>query len=48
MKNLIACCGAWTAILLLPVAWATCEGAEKQPPRPNILFIFADDWGWGD
>ncbi|WP_286178048.1 sulfatase family protein [Rhodopirellula sp. JC639] len=19
-----------------------------EPPRPNILFIFADDWGWGD
>lgn len=19
-----------------------------QDPRPNILFIFADDWGWGD
>ena len=17
-------------------------------PRPNVVFIFADDWGWGD
>ncbi len=22
------------------------SAAEEQ--RPNILFIFADDWGWGD
>lgn len=29
--------------LLLCVA-ASASGAE----RPNILFIFADDWGWGD
>ncbi|MDF9799253.1 arylsulfatase A-like enzyme [Catalinimonas alkaloidigena] len=21
---------------------------EGEPSRPNILFIFADDWGWGD
>jgi len=22
--------------------------ADKSSGRPNILFIFADDWGWGD
>jgi N-acetylgalactosamine-6-sulfatase len=22
--------------------------AGSDAPRPNILFIFADDWGWGD
>lgn len=21
---------------------------EDKPTKPNILFIFADDWGWGD
>jgi N-acetylgalactosamine-6-sulfatase len=30
--------------LLLPVALRAAEPA----PRPNIVFIFADDWGWGD
>ncbi len=24
------------------------SGADADTPRPNILFIFADDWGWGD
>jgi arylsulfatase A-like enzyme len=22
--------------------------AESSSPKPNIVFIFADDWGWGD
>jgi hypothetical protein len=21
---------------------------DKMNPRPNVLFILADDWGWGD
>jgi len=29
---------------LLPLAAAD----TTSPPRPNIVFIFADDWGWGD
>ncbi|MEM7369392.1 MAG: sulfatase-like hydrolase/transferase [Bacteroidota bacterium] len=24
------------------------EGKSGEQSRPNILFIFADDWGWGD
>jgi len=23
-------------------------GISKAEDRPNILFLFADDWGWGD
>ncbi|MBT6768753.1 MAG: sulfatase-like hydrolase/transferase, partial [Opitutales bacterium] len=26
------------------LAFSSVRGEEK----PNILFIFADDWGWGD
>jgi len=22
--------------------------ADDARPQPNIIFIFADDWGWGD
>jgi len=24
------------------------SATAEEAPRPNILFIFADDWGWGD
>ena len=24
------------------------RAAVSEEPKPNILFIFADDWGWGD
>ncbi len=39
---------------LLLLVWAcACAGpfvaaADPAPARPNIVFIFADDWGWGD
>ena len=32
------------ALLLAPLAQLTAA----EPARPNIVFIFADDWGWGD
>ena len=34
----------FTALLLAPLA--TLHAADT--PKPNIVFIFADDWGWGD
>ena len=33
------------AILFLATA---VHAAQSAAPRPNILFIFADDWGWQD
>ena len=33
-------CVFWLVLLFVMPAWATT--------KPNILFIFADDWGWGD
>ena len=44
-------------LFLVPVALAALAIAPCSPaadparpaaPRPNIVFIFADDWGWGD
>lgn len=26
----------------------SCQTSDKTADQPNILFIFADDWGWGD
>lgn len=26
----------------------TFDGADRNSTKPNIVFIFADDWGWGD
>lgn len=34
-----------TGLFVLLVAGSTTHAAA---PRPNIVFIFADDWGWGD
>ena len=33
--------------LTVLVLWLAPEVSGKEAP-PNILFIFADDWGWGD
>jgi arylsulfatase A-like enzyme len=36
------------ALLLAPLAISQAADAPKKADRPNIVFIFADDWGWGD
>ncbi|MBD3676288.1 MAG: arylsulfatase [Planctomycetaceae bacterium] len=42
-RSLIFC---W--ILLLVPSAVTCLHAQEKPKRPNILFILADDMGYGD
>jgi arylsulfatase A-like enzyme len=35
--------------LILVAAWISgCQRVEQASPPPNIIFIFADDWGYGD
>jgi len=34
--------------VLLFLSAVTIAAAANPAPRPNIVFIFADDWGWGD
>lgn len=36
--------GLIVGLLALPTAVLS----QVEPSRPNIVFIFADDWGWGD
>ncbi len=38
-----------TSLVLLAAIGLALPPARGEPPaRPNILFILADDWGWGD
>ena len=40
---------AWVAFICLLIALPSQAAAQTAgDKRPNILFIFADDWGWGD
>ena len=34
--------------LILTLAILASSAASARSEQPNILFIFADDWGWGD
>lgn len=45
MKRLLALC-TLTAACLVWLPNSRVYGVDPQ--KPNILFIFADDWGWGD
>jgi N-acetylgalactosamine-6-sulfatase len=36
------------ALLLTPLAALPAADAPKSKVKPNIIFIYADDWGWGD
>lgn len=36
------------ALLLFLPAGLPAQGQAPAIARPNIIFIFADDWGWGD
>ncbi len=40
------------AVVALPLTLSFTASAERPTPKavakPNIIFIFADDWGWGD
>lgn len=37
-----------TALLLAPLAALHAADSPRPPAQPNIVFIYADDWGWGD
>ena len=35
-------------LLLSPLAALRAADAPEKVRKPNIVFIYADDWGWGD
>ena len=41
--------GGFRAMRPLLLGLVACAGlAAAETPRPNIVFVLADDWGWGD
>ncbi|MGK0184272.1 MAG: arylsulfatase A-like enzyme [Verrucomicrobiales bacterium] len=41
-------CSLLTSFALFPLVPAILSAEESAPVRPNILFFFVDDLGWGD
>ncbi|MCP4849455.1 MAG: sulfatase-like hydrolase/transferase [Verrucomicrobiaceae bacterium] len=35
-------------LIICTLSFTICAAVAGKPKQPNILFIFADDWGWGD
>ena len=49
MKNNILTGSLYTAGILLPqITFAEIQNDKVSPDRPNIIFILADDMGYGD
>ncbi len=38
----------FVAAIMVWLVGSVCVGPLHAADKPNILFIFADDWGWGD
>lgn len=48
VRSLAAAATGFLAVWLLPICISAPSLTVGQEGRPNILFIYADDWGWGD